>query len=152
MEFEKEILNGANLLTTTDESETQQELIEVNAPDTAPQGQGAANVISARGDSQTVTAAGEKQTEKEPFMVIRYNHENRNLSREEAITAAQKGIRFSNLAEKLDRLAAIKNVSAEAFIDSMLSNERDTYKNGLLEKFGGNCDTVEQLMKLYDIE
>ena len=126
MEIEKEILNEGSWATILNNPETQQGEAADYAPDTAPQDRQAEGVCPERDGGQTVAAVREEQT-KEPFLVVRYNHENQNLSLEEAKIAAQKGIRFSSISEKLDRLAAIKQTSVEALIDSMLQNERDTY-------------------------
>ena len=151
MEIEKEILNEGSWATILNNPETQQGEAADYAPDTAPQDRQVEGVCPERDGGQTVAAVREEQT-KEPFLVVRYNHENQNLSLEEAKIAAQKGIRVSRISEKLDRLAAIKQTSVEALIDSMLQNERDTYKSGLLTKFGENSDTIERLMRTYDIE
>ena len=151
MEIENNIQNEASEGATPNEPETQQDNQEGNATDTAPQGQDAATDDSTRDGGEGAESAGNNE-QAEPFLTFKFNHEERALNRDEAIDAAQRGLKYGEVSEKLDRIAAIKGQSVSELIDGMISAERETYRNGLIERLGDDGETVERLMKLYDIE
>lgn len=144
------IQNETNEGAIPNESETQQETEGVSSSDTVPQGQSEALDNSAQGGEGAETAESNEQIE--PFLTFKYNHEERSLNREEAINAAQRGLKYGELSDKLDRIAAIKGVSPTEFIDGVIAAEREAYKQSISERLGDDSETVERLMKLYDIE
>lgn len=152
MDSDTNIQNAASEGATPNESETQQEENLDSASGTAPQDLTAANDNSAQGGGEGVNPAAENQNNDEPFLSFRFNHEERSLSHEEAINAAQIGLKYGEISEKLDRAAAIKGVSVPELIEGMISAERDKHRAELIEKLGEDNDTVDRLMKLYDIE
>lgn len=152
MELDNNIQNATSEGATPNELETQQEVNEESASDTAPQDPTAPAGTSARSDSEGADSVAEQPNADTPFLSFRFNHEEKVLSRDEAVNAAQIGLKYGAISEKLDRAAAIKGVSAAELIDSMISAERDKYRSDLVEKLGEDGETVERLMKLYDIE
>lgn len=151
MDLASNIQNAASEDAIPNEPETQQEAAKVNASDTAPQDPTAAEDAAARSDGTSADPVTE-QNANTPFLSFRYNHENRDLTRDEAINAAQIGLKYGEISEKLDRAAAIKGVSAVELLDSVISAERENYRNSLFERLGDDEETIDRLMKLYDIE
>ena len=152
MDLDTNIQNAASEGATPNEPETHQEDDLDSASGTAPQDPTAANDDSARSGEEGAAPAAEQNQEDEPFLSFQYNHEDKTLNRDEAINAAQIGLKYGEISEKLDRAAAYRGVSVSELVDSMISAERDKYRAELVEKLGDNEETVERLMKLYDIE
>ena len=68
----------------------------------------------------------EEPAEEEPFMTIRYNKEDKKLSRDEAVTMAQKGMNYDHLQGKYDtlnnrltQLAQMTGMNVEQYLDSL---------------------------------
>lgn len=68
----------------------------------------------------------EETTEEEPFMVVRYNKEDKKLSREEAITMAQKGMnydkvhgQYNGLFNQINGLAQMNGMDVESYLNSL---------------------------------
>lgn len=152
MDLDNNVQNAASEGATPNEPETHQDDVLDSASDTAPQDPTAANDDSARSGGEGAGPAAEQDADNTPFLSFRFNHEDKALTRDEAVNAAQIGLKYGALSEKLDRAAAIKGTSAEELIDKIIADEREVYKNGLIERLGGDGETVERLMKLYDIE
>lgn len=86
-----------------------------------------------------------------PFMTVRYNHQSRGLSRDEAVTLAQKGLYYEEkllpVYNKLDYLAAQQGLTPDALADLMLENEEER----LRAEFSEHCsdpETVERMVEL----
>lgn len=152
MDLDTNIQNTASEGATPNEPERQQEENLDNASGTAPQDPTAAEGTSARSDGEGANPVAENQNADQPFLSFQYNHEDKNLSRDEVINAAQIGLKYGEISEKLDRAAAYKGMSVAELVDSMISAERDKHRAELVEKLGEDNDTVDRLMKLYDIE
>ena len=68
----------------------------------------------------------EEPAETEPFMTIRYNKEDKALSRDEAITMAQKGMNYDHLQGKYDtlnnrltQLAQMTGMNVEQYLEQL---------------------------------
>ncbi|MBR7070912.1 MAG: hypothetical protein IKI29_01940 [Clostridia bacterium] len=95
------------------------------------------------------------------FLTVQFNHKARDLSKEDAVRYAQKGMLFDRVSaelakinpifNKLDYLAAQKDTSPEALVDQLIREQESDYKKGLTEKFGEQLDdeTAEQLLQLF---
>ena len=125
MDLDTNIQNAASEGATPNEPETHQEENLDSASGTAPQDPTAANDDSARSDGEGAAPVAENQNADQPFLSFQYNHEDRSLSRDEAINAAQIGLKYGEISEKLDRAAACKGMSVAELVDSMISAERD---------------------------
>lgn len=87
-----------------------------------------------------------------PFLCVRFNHEAREMTKEQAVEFAQKGLMYDKISpiyHKLDYLAAIKGKDAGALVDGLLSDEEQVYRGSLIEKFGEDGQLIEDLMTLY---
>lgn len=146
---ENSVVQNASEQDTTDTMETQQAGTEEGSPETVPSGGENAEEIAAQGGDN---AAEQEEIPAEPFLEIKYNHEKKGLSRDEAITWAQKGVHYEKLYNDLERFATLKGVSVNEFVKGLEVAEDEAYRNSLMEKFGGDEDTVNQMMELYNIK
>lgn len=143
--------------TVTDENTTQQETHDDTTAETTGSGTPPEEV--------TATAEGSEQNEQtanEPpefSLPITYNHENRNLTREEAVKYAQIGLNFEEggikaeivkpLLRKLDYLAAQSDTTVEALVEEMLNSGEQRYREELIDKYGEDETVIEDLMRVY---
>ena len=103
------------------------------------------------GNSEQGNDGSEGEEEIAPFLEVQYNHEKRNLTREEAVTLAQKGIHFQSTYDALERVATLKGQSVNEFLNGLETAQDEAYRRGLEEKFGDDEDTINQMMELYNI-
>ncbi len=149
---ENNVQNAQGQDTTPGTVETQQEVDTNVVPDTTPQGEQTGDDTSTQGQDGNDNGADDNGTEPvAPFLEIQYNHEKRGLSRDEAITLAQKGIHFQNTYDSLERVAALKGASVKELINSLETAQDEAYRQGLIEKFGEDEDTIDKMMELYNI-
>ena len=146
---ENNVQNALEQGTTPDSMEQQQAEATTDSLDTAPQGEESVAEAAAQGGDD---AAEQVETPAEPFLEIQYNHEKRGLSRDEAAALAQKGIRYEGTYNALERFATLKGVTVDEFIGGLEKAEEDAHRESLMERFGGDEDTVEQMMELYHIK
>ena len=86
-----------------------------------------------------------------PFMTIQYNHEDRHLTQEEAVTLAQKGVAYDDIYKTISRAAALKGTDVKTFIKSFEKAQDDAYREELIAKYGeDDMETVDSLMELYN--
>lgn len=80
-------------------------------------------------DIEEPEAEAEETTEakaEEPFLTVRYDKEDKNLSRDEAVTYAQKGMnydrmygKYQELNDRINSLAELNGMSVDEYIDSL---------------------------------
>lgn len=145
------VQNAQELDTTLTDAETQQEVDTSAETDTASQDGQAQADTSAQDEGGDNTGTDEGAEVVTPFLEIQYNHEKRNLSREEAITLAQKGIHYQGTYDTLERVAALKGQSVKEFLSGLETAQDEAYRQGLIEKFGEDEDTIDKMMELYNI-
>lgn len=149
---ENNVQNAQGQDTTPQTAETQQEVETNEELDTAPQGEQTGDDTSAHTEDGNESGAEENGTQSAaPFLEIQYNHEKRGLSRDEAITLAQKGIHLQSTYDSLERVATLRGVTVKELLNSLETAQDDAYRQGLIEKFGDDNDTVEKMMELYNI-
>jgi len=51
----------------------------------------------------------------------------------------------------LERVATLKGQSVKDFLKGLEEQQDDTYRQGLIEKFGDDEETIEKMMELYNI-
>ena len=107
--------------------------------------------------SDTTPAADTEQDvppgDGQPIVIpVRYNHESRELTLEEAQALAQKGLKFDELSPTLDKiryLAAANQKSVQEMVDALVDGQDKQLYQSILEECGGN----EALAKrLYEAE
>lgn len=135
-----------NLESTTSSTENVVESEETQIA-TAPQEQSADDETRVEGG--TSTDGGENEPPA-PFLTIQYNHEDRNLTQEEAKTLAQKGVAYDSMYNSISRAAALKGVDVKTFIESFEKAQDEAYREELIEKYGeDDMETVDTLMEVY---
>lgn len=105
--------------------------------------------------TETSEAEEAEEVSAEPFLTVRYDKEDRNLSQEEAKEYAQKGMnydrlqgKYDDLNSRIDRLAKMNDLSVDEFLSKldetqmefMVSNELDSLK----EQYP---DTAEEVLR-----
>lgn len=147
---EMNVQNAQEQDTTLDTVETQQEVETQAELDTAPQAEQSEENTSAQDGNEG--AAEENGAEPEaPFLEIQYNHEKRNLSRDEAITLAQKGMHFQSTYDSIERVATLKGLSVKEFLSGLETAQDEAHRRELIEKFGDDEEIIGSMMELYHI-
>ena len=131
---------------STEEQATNETAVEQAEEQTAPQA------------VQPQTKGAEQQSEEgasrsaEPFLSVQFNHKSREMTREQAIEFAQKGLLYDKLTpiyNQLDYLAAQSDTTVGEYVKQLLKTAEDGHRQSLAEKFGDDEQTIEQLMELY---
>ncbi len=123
--------------------------IEDNAGDISDKGSATAPQEQ---NPEVSTEGGEvtpPNTESEPYMTIRYRHEDKPLTQEEATVMAQKGYAYDDLYKKLQRAASLQGKDVSEFIDGFEKAQDDAHRAELEAKYGDDTDTINALMELY---
>lgn len=97
----------------------------------------------------TPTAEGGTQSVGIP---IRYNHQDRVLTLEEATAYSQKGLKYDSLAPMLDdlsMLAAMRGIDSHELIKSLIKIDEDNKREEIMERANGDEEIAEILMKKY---
>ena len=119
---------------------------EENGSATVPQEQNTTETNETEGGTSV-----DNGPEVAPFMTIQYNHEDRHLTQEEAVTLAQKGVAYDDIYKTISRAAALKGTDVKTFIKSFEKAQDDAYREELIAKYGeDDMETVDSLMELYN--
>lgn len=94
-------------------------------------------------------SVSEKNNESEPFISVRYNHKNRDFTKEEARNFIQKGIHTEALRAKLEYLARRQNTDVNSLVDKIVRAPEETYRNHLETMYGKGSPDVEIGMKIF---
>ena len=141
-----ETMNTEALSTTSEQTETHEATEAAAESATASQEQTSAAEGAAQ-SGEGMSAAMEQ--EEQPYMIARFNHEDKPLSREEATNWAQLGMKHQALFDRLDYIAAQSDTTVDALIDGMLESMENTKRTELKERFGEDESVIEDLMTLY---
>lgn len=143
---ENNVLNAQEQDTTLD-TDAQQEESTTPENDTTPE------VEERQGESSEQGNDGNQGGEEEiaPFLEVQYNHEKRNLTREEAITLAQKGIHFQSTYDDIERIATLSGKTVKEFLSGFETAQDEAYRQGLVERFGDDDEIIDSMMELYNI-
>lgn len=148
---EMNVQNTSEQDTIPDAVESQQEAETGAETVTAPEGSEKPEETSAQSGNSSVTAGEEATEPVAPFLEIQYNHEKRGLSREEAANLAQKGIYYEGAYNTLERVATLKGMTVDEFLNGIEAAQDEAHRQELLAKFGDDTDTVDKMMELYNI-
>lgn len=136
--------------TISQDLETQQGVESETETDNSPQGSEETEETNARGIENNDDTG--TQAEDVPFLEIQYNHEKKGLSREEAATLAQKGMHYEKSYNILERVATLKGISVNEFLNGIERSEDEAHRQALIEQFGDDEDTINSMMELYEIK
>ena len=104
--------------------------------------------------AEDTTPAAEAEQDVQPddghpiVIPVRYNHESRELSLEEAQMLAQKGLKFDELSPTLDKiryLAAANGKSVQEMVDALAESQDKQLYQSILEECGGNEALAKRL-------
>lgn len=137
--------------TTSTEPETPAVENAEAAPGGAPQDEANTNNADGSGNSadNAASATDNPEVSPAPFLEIKYNHESKGLTREEAATWAQKGMHYDGLYQNLERIADLKGVSVKDLINSFETEQDEAYRRELAERFGDDEETINIMMEHY---
>ncbi len=82
---------------------------------------------------------------------VKFNKEIRTLTPDEAVTLAQKGLKYDMVSEDLKRLKNLAGASGKNISDYITEIENQTsiaHKKALLDSCSGNSEMVEHIMQL----
>lgn len=93
-----------------------------------------------------------EETAEEPSgLTIKYNGQSIDIDHEQAVTLAQKGMKFDSMSDMLNKLnyiAAVNNQSADKFINDMF----DSHEQMVRDKYSEMADDEEMLSALIEAE
>ncbi len=126
------------------EENTPAETEEGTKPETAPQDEGNA-------DTKTDEApAADQPDAPAPFLSIKFNHENIDMTEEEVRKTVQIAKKNEALFAELDYLAAQGGETPAEFVKRITKASEDAYLEKLRDKYGDEDEeTVNELMELY---
>ena len=136
----------------TEENGTQQAEAENTGTDTETQDSetGAGTAARAEGEEDAGGTSAESTNEPPPpFITVRYNHEDRGLSQDEAITLAQKGLHYDTLHGKLDYVASLQGIDVNTLVERLVTAPEEAHKKHLEELYGEDSDDVKIGMNIF---
>ena len=94
-------------------------------------------------------AAEDPQPPASPFVTVQYNHETRELTREQAIAYAQKGILYEEgtRTQKLALMAAAQGKTIDEFVNTLAEADEQGLREDKLRITGGDADAAEILVQ-----
>ena len=137
--------------TTSNETDVAEVSEATETPEGAPEGEKGTENTAESGETSANSTENQTETPVEPFLEIRYNHESKGLTREEAVTLAQKGMHYEGTYKSLERVAALTGQSVKDFLNGIETAQDEAHRQELIERFGDDEDTVDKMMELYQI-
>lgn len=142
-----EVLEG-----TTPTEQQSAETVETLVDD-APQSLTPEQIESAKQEEQTFDENDKPNSEQiSPILSVRFNHETKELTEDEAVNYAQKGFKFDSIKPLLDDLAylaAIHGKTETALIKDLISSHESSYKESLIDRYGDDSEVIEIMMQKY---
>lgn len=100
-------------------------------------------------ESEANNNEANESNEVAPFLEIKFNHESKGLTREEAVKLAQKGMHYEGMYQNLERIADLKGVSVKELINGFETEQDEAYRRELAERFGDDEETINIMMEHY---
>lgn len=144
MEFTETISSLIEEATTTDDEETNAETVETAAPQ--------AETTETSTDNATETATEQPTTTEPQKIKVRYNHEDRELTLEEAIVFAQKGMLYDDegVAETMKQIKELAKAngfsSNKEYMQQVSKSLRETQVHKLSEEEGIPESVAQQII------
>ena len=85
-------------------------------------------------------------------ITVRFNHEDRVLTPEEAVQFAQKGLKLDKLQPLIDELSYLAALRGKTPIDTVkeyIALDEAVYKNSLIAQYGEDTKAIDALMEKY---
>lgn len=100
-------------------------------------------------EDTTPAATTEIPLDSNPITIpIKFNHERRELTVEEATTWAQKGMFHEKVIDDLRELAGNQGLELQEFVSRLKRADDDFLMERLMEEAGGNKEVAQKLMEL----
>ena len=128
------------------------------ATETEPSSTGTAEVADNSAAAEGEGANGAEvnpESVDEPIITIRYNHQDRQLTKTEAVTLAQKGLKMDSMADMLNDisyLAAIQDKTPAELIKGYIEAGENIKRQELIDRYGGDDEAIEVLMEKFRTE
>ncbi len=103
-------------------------------------------------DQEDAGAEVETNSAEEPILTVRFNHQDQELTRAEAIILAQKGLKMDSMAEMLNDisyLAAIQDKTPAELIRSYIEAGESVKRNELIDRYGNDDEVIDVLMEKF---
>lgn len=94
-------------------------------------------------DALYMQEAMSEKEKSEPFVSVRYNHKNRDFTKEEAVKFIQKGMHTESLRAKLEYLAKQQNTDVNTLVEKIVKAPEEAYRNRLEQMYGKNSPEVD---------
>ncbi len=110
------------------------------------------NSAAAAEDGAAEGAEVNTEVAEEPVITIRYNHQDRPLTKAEAVTLAQKGLKYDSMSEMLNNisyLAAIQDKTPAELIKSYIEAGENIKRQELIDRYGEDNEVIEVLMEKF---
>ena len=103
-------------------------------------------------NEQGQTCENKTEEKNDNFVLpIKFNKQVKNLSFDEAVELAQKGLKYDMISDEFSRLknvASKTGKSVNEFIDTLEKNQENQRKEELLEKCNGNSELADHIIEL----
>ncbi len=122
--------------------QTEQEVVPVEGAEAVPQA-----------EEKLAEAGQQEQTEQ--GLKVRFNHQDRTLTHEEAVAYAQKGLKYDSIApmlQDLSYLAAINGKTAAELIQEYIHAGEALYRHALEDKYGEDTEIINLMMERYRVQ
>lgn len=138
----------------TEEIAAENDAVNSESDNTDSPGTAENEAEQAEGEGENGAAVNTEAAE-EPIITVRYNKQDRGLTRQEAITLAQKGLKYDSMSEMLNDikyLAAIQDKTPAELIKSYIEAGENIKRQELVERYGGDDEAIEVLMEKFRTE
>lgn len=121
-------------------AETETEAAEATAEDTTP-----AETEDADADGAVIPE------DEEPLITVKYDKQARSLSRKDAVTYAQKGMKYDSvlpMLESLKYVAAAEGKTLAEFVQAIRDQHDENAMAALVDRCGGNEEIARELFEV----
>ena len=137
------------------EQETHEETSAEDTAATAPDEQSGTEDATARDTEGNVTPPPESEESAAsetpaPFLSVPYNHEDRPLTRDEAVDWVQRGMHYEALHDKLDYAATLSGTDVNTLIDRLIKAPEEAHRKHLEDLYGEDAtEDIEIGMEIF---
>lgn len=141
-----------NINATVENEGTTPQTETVEGADTPSVPENAETPAAEQPEGTTPVAEGgsdNSQPPAAPFVTVQYNHETRELTREQAIAYAQKGILYDEgpRMQKLALMAAAQGKTVDEFVNTLAEADEQRLREDKLRITSGDADAAEILVQ-----
>ncbi len=104
---------------------------------------------------ETPDAQPQAQETADTGITVRFNHEDRVLTKDEAVLFAQKGLKLDKLQPLLDELsylAALRGKTPIETVKEYIALDESVYKNQIISEYGEDPNVIDAMMEKYKTE